>query len=643
LKLHKEIVGATDSMARRANAELLEAVAASTNAALKTNQYQLDKGISVDLAQYRRGLPAVRWLGGRNVVAAATVENRDSFGPPIIFSTMDSLEALTAVSQLGGSGTRHPLVLHLEASEFDADGQLHFMLPIGRQDAQRTLALRSDFSGFVDAGSVNLRSGAKSSFKDHLTAQSDPYVLLSSGVTLIRGGLKHGYAFYRRPVAFDVITSARSYPTVNIKEGADQTQWYSEEKDHASLLDRLDLVALAALERLTHGPASALKATEEGHAEAQPILILSFDRAYYPVDALAAALKHWRKRYASHFYAVVVACGIDKELARSLDTKVNFDLHDGSVPHNLSSWHWDGELLELSVRPVPLQKIALQFRFGGRRHSTGAKAPGVDGNHGMPSRLMQRRRSSGQANLCGALEDMKQAFRADASPEASPLCKNMSRRNSNVSVAFVEIKSSLVDIGQSPRNERRGSQDLGQRRHSDCEYTADGLKIREAIRDQLRQNKGEKASLEGKASPRVQSPPSKPPAVGAQVDEESLRNQVGQLANAYLRKYDQRRASGGAYGALSRRSSQQLEAARERKLREMRSPDTESVMSAKNENERDELPVPETCSAPIENENGKYDTEPDLPDTDSDTDSNGEHDEEPGKVNTEQPAPEYCE
>lgn len=566
--------------ARQAGVELLEAVAASTIEALKTNHYKLDKNSSVDLAQYRRGCPAVKWVGGKNASAPPEVDGGDGFGPPIIFSNIDSLEALTAVAQHHG-GSRHPLVVHLEASEFADDGQLHFKLPVGRQDVQRNLALRSDLPNFTADGSVLMRCGSKATVQDHLTAHPDPYVLLSSGVTLFRGGMKEGYPFMQRPVTFDVVTSARSYPFLKSAEGPDKSQWYAVEVDNASLLDRLDLIALAALERLTDGPASALKAIQEKHTDAQPLLILSFDREHYPVDALAAALKHWRKRYSSQFYGVVVACGNDKEFAASLDAKVNFDIHDMKPSQELSSWHWDGELLDLAAQPHALTNVALLFRFGasapGRRHSTG-------GLNSSPRRMSQGRRMSGCGVLGDALKDMQQAFK-NVSPPQSP--ESQSRKG----YAVYETEKDFVLVAGRPhrRNSEPGSSasprvspSNGQSaRRPSVDVMAENadnwrqqMKIRDATRQRLRRKSCDKTGSEEAGVPAPTDCHSPNGLAGlaevcealkekekkeadAKAGEEMLRHEVGQLADQFVQKRQERRDQ-KQVGCFSKRASSSL-------------------------------------------------------------------------------------
>ena len=135
------------------------------------------------------------------------------------------------------------------------------------------------------------------------------------------------------------MTDAR--PTMQIVTGNPNKAWYQNTRDQNSLLDRLNLIGLTAIQAQRDIDAT------------QPIIVMGCF-GQQPRDAVAHSLKQWRRRFSNHFHSIFVCTGAgcipdnhETELANYMDTIANTRvyklLENEKLLHYLLPWHWDQE------------------------------------------------------------------------------------------------------------------------------------------------------------------------------------------------------------------------------------------------------------------------------------------------------------
>jgi hypothetical protein len=153
----------------------------------------------------------VRWLGRRNVavprIDAGTFGNVE---PPVIVCDQCPLDV---VSRLGflEEHKRRPVVLVVDATDFEPDGSLNLGAERRTSGIQHDLVVRTDFQRFADfAKKSHLRAvkSGKVSIRDHLCAEKDPYVFTCPNTTMFRGGRDDGFPFMDTPMQFTCVVTA---------------------------------------------------------------------------------------------------------------------------------------------------------------------------------------------------------------------------------------------------------------------------------------------------------------------------------------------------------------------------------------------------------------------------------------------------
>jgi len=356
-------------------AALFECVRATTERALKKNAYDLPvdqlRSGHVNLGQHIDSHRSCRWFGGCNVEtpeALADFELRNKkVTPPLIFTEVSGVDVVARLRKIHGKDRQ--IILAAEVVDFDSAGKAQFWRQKGISPT--CLPLRSDFSLHVEEAVAELRVNySTGTMQEHLSAQSDPYVFLNSGVTVFRGAKEDGFPFIEDPFQVHVIGASMAAgrpPVQTINNEAGATSWYAIKNDHTSLHDRYSLIGLVALEaggRQVRMPGSQREAE-------LPILVITAmsGTGCHPRDALASILKNWRRRFAPFFRSVYVSFSEQKGsgLASYVDDVVNKTTYKMVVTDNFSvemaasramPWHWDSQELKMSCARGHLEAVA---------------------------------------------------------------------------------------------------------------------------------------------------------------------------------------------------------------------------------------------------------------------------------------------
>jgi len=185
---------------------LMKAVRDTTDAAVSEQRYELEDGTPVSLHDSLSSAENVRWFGRSNIHVPPTPKTSsigpDTVFPPLIVVDQSPLDCLAQLEFIDDVKKRKVAVV-LEVSDFTPDGRLNCGLHV-RSTAvtQASMVLRTDTPRFVEVANEALRSG-KCSVRDHLTAQHDPYVIASPGVTAFRGPREDGFPFFGEPCQCD--------------------------------------------------------------------------------------------------------------------------------------------------------------------------------------------------------------------------------------------------------------------------------------------------------------------------------------------------------------------------------------------------------------------------------------------------------
>lgn len=324
----------------------------------------------VDLATAMSNHPKVHWFGRGSVDIALPEPDASRISPPLIVCARSCVDVAASLKKMS-LGERQIFLL-TEASLFDEAGAPALARPFATNP--HCLPLRSDISRFVEDAQGSLRS-AKSTVEKHLTAEQDPYIFLCPDVAVFRGSREDGFPFLEEPFRLHAIVAAMALkrpPLQEVRGRGGSTTWYAFKWDHAALVERLNLVALAALQ------ASGITGKEDEEELAArdnaPILVLSAmgfgGDQWHPRDAFASCLKQWRRRYSQYFHSVYLCCsgrgGGEPQLAVHIDAVVNKSVHRIGETDALASrampWHWDPSQLGMSVSGARLEAAAQRCR-----------------------------------------------------------------------------------------------------------------------------------------------------------------------------------------------------------------------------------------------------------------------------------------
>lgn len=426
----------------------------STEKALREQRYVTDMEVVVNLKGCRQAFPGVKWIGQVNATPIdCYYSSRNSVSPPIVCVDHLPLTIVEMVSTLDASAGRQ-FIVTLEATDFDTKGNLRKR---SRKESQLATFVCTDLADFVDQAAAQLKGG-ETTVEKHLAAEHDPYVFLCMGATLFRGGSDDGYPFLEKPVSMDVVVSAPCCERPGVKvQMDDRSQWYVEERHHVALLERLNLIGMAAYDPIAVGQfreekrRDILKGFDDEEEAATPpadrplpILILSafglLDGGKHPIDAIGVALKFWRQRYSGQFHSIFLACG-DTKLALRLDRIVNSDVYEAhrarqetqtraeqglkpipggptetDLRYPMCRWHWNAEIQDLSItRLLPLiGRSERNLMYGDFEAARKSSKLAAEQEH-RSSRRNSRRKSSGAIDLHQAFrEGIQQARRPSA-------------------------------------------------------------------------------------------------------------------------------------------------------------------------------------------------------------------------------------
>lgn len=254
-------------------------------------------------------MPEYKWFSRKSILASP----KPSYSKMANEIEVSDACPMNIIQELWEVGCTGPIVLVVEAGEFDAAGGIQVKTPGGvwPQD----LLVRTDFARFAEAANEDSRRFChQASVQAQLTAQEDAHVLRCARVTLLRGRQEEGYPFLEEPCQFTAVTTANSttrphVSNVEFRRRGDM-EWYAEQCDSAALIKRLNLLGeLAQQERELIDEATGMDDAGKG---APPVLILgmpgSSEAFRHPRDAVAHAMKHWRRQFASCFQQVYICC-----------------------------------------------------------------------------------------------------------------------------------------------------------------------------------------------------------------------------------------------------------------------------------------------------------------------------------------------
>jgi len=341
-------------------AHLYRVALAATATALERGFYSLPGGLGADphpsalttkgsthcvaLADTHNRWPVPHWFG-RDNVELMPPELGNDVPPPLLVTTKSPLDVAGVLRQHGLSGS---LFVVADICNFDSEGRPDLRHPFGTHPAD--VAVRSDFSRFVESGHRGLRVG-DIDFKRHLVASQDPYLFVSPEVCVFRGSRDEGFPFLEKPYSVHVLGASLSASRPALQEmlgRSGHTSWYASTADHTALVERLNLIALVALR------VSGQDGTNTSSQELPTLILpaLGFGKTqYHPREAFASTLKQWRRRF-SPFFRSIYLCSDSPDLAAQLDDVVNRNIHRISESETLAArmvpWHWTEHELEMA-------------------------------------------------------------------------------------------------------------------------------------------------------------------------------------------------------------------------------------------------------------------------------------------------------
>lgn len=310
--------------------------------------------------------PTVQWFGRRSIELTLPEIDAASVPPPLIVTTLDALDVAATLRNHSKIGSRR-IYMTAELCAFTDDGRPDTSRRFSVHP--RCLTVRTDFSRYLTSVDKSAKL-FRSTPQQHLQAEQDPYVFICPDVCVFRGERNEGYPFSRSAFSVHVVgaSTSQTRPAVQSVPGrSGATRWYAKKADHTSLVERLNLIGMAALQSAQ----VESRARREGCSEEQPVLIipaLGFGGdQFHPRDAFANSLKQWRRRFCPFFHSVFVCCtsrgSPDTELAMHLDKVVNKNIfripNSEQLAHQMARWHWEPLQMGMSVSAGRMQLAAL--------------------------------------------------------------------------------------------------------------------------------------------------------------------------------------------------------------------------------------------------------------------------------------------
>eukprot|EP00747_Dinoflagellata_sp_TGD_P110085 gnl/TRDRNA2_/TRDRNA2_170854_c6_seq1.p1 gnl/TRDRNA2_/TRDRNA2_170854_c6~~gnl/TRDRNA2_/TRDRNA2_170854_c6_seq1.p1 ORF type:complete len:1375 (+),score=234.17 gnl/TRDRNA2_/TRDRNA2_170854_c6_seq1:37-4161(+) len=355
----REEIGQSDAVAFSA---LNKCVIQNTQTCIAQGHYVDNEGNTIDLKRVLPVLPRVQWFGERSLEMPLGIPSEKEVhgknAPPLLFSDRQPLDIAVG---LRANAQDRPIVVVVEANAFDEEGgietsRLHSVRP-------GEMLLRTDFSRFAKQAKAHLRDG-KATLQEHICAWQDPFLIYCEELSVLRGSPDLGYPYLASPPKVSaVVTSPTEKRPFMVHRTAisrnKPTEFYANPGDHMALVNRLELIALAAMQEVPNFRASVRRSkTHDGLSRPDdlPTLILSVS-SMYPRGALANVLKHFRRQFAPLFHSIFVCC-VDQhksepDLAEFLDPIVNKHVHavvkNQRTVDDLLAWHWDEKELHWTI------------------------------------------------------------------------------------------------------------------------------------------------------------------------------------------------------------------------------------------------------------------------------------------------------
>lgn len=374
-------------------ATLLKCVRVTTEWALQRRTYRTQPKVRHCTGHVDLNLPFVRqahWCGLGNLEVPPEMQESQINGklipPPLMFTEMEPLDVITQLRKIHGNN--RPITLVTEIDAFDDAGEIVLWRQKGGINPC-CLPYRSDFSLYAAEAKTALK-GSNTTIQQHISANQDPYIFLCPSVTVFRGPREEGYPFLQEPINLHVIAASipRGRPpvqTVFSREGP--TSWFAYKNDHNSLIERFNLLGLAAYQASDDGVLLPPRRREED----KPILVLTAlgCRGSSPRDALAGILKNWRRRFAPFFHSVYICLPKALNLASFLDQAVNKSIYRILVLEAQSAdllaskcapWHWERKEIKMSCQNETMEQVATFCRKAAVRAS---RLQGPSHSHGM--------------------------------------------------------------------------------------------------------------------------------------------------------------------------------------------------------------------------------------------------------------------
>mmetsp|Transcript_21165 Transcript_21165/g.49257 ORF Transcript_21165/g.49257 Transcript_21165/m.49257 type:complete len:731 (+) Transcript_21165:34-2226(+) len=343
----------------------------ATEFALKRGHYQVDRSDgpgyrTVNLTQALSPYPFVQWFDTYTSFMEGTdLELGKAVPPPLLVTDSSSFDIVGHLRSFGH--TNRDIFVVAELLEFDAEGSLTF----GQTSLRPHCAqLRTDFRSFYLQAEAQLNKG-RASMQQSLCDLNFPKVFVAHDVTCIRGSQGHGYPFLGSPVRCHIIATSlwTNRPSLRIarNESGERITVYKEGEDIKAYQLRLELCAHSALKAAGVG----IDATPaQKPALILPVLGLG-GNSFHPEDAVALALKAFRRRFAQFFHSVYVCCGdrgpnysMSDFVEEAVNKSVYMMAQNDTLAAKALPWHWDKREIQLSVATARLEKIGQVLRLG---------------------------------------------------------------------------------------------------------------------------------------------------------------------------------------------------------------------------------------------------------------------------------------
>ncbi|CAE8608010.1 unnamed protein product [Polarella glacialis] len=261
----------------------------------------------VDLGSRACLMPKTTWYckGQKDTPWTDSYDSSKEAASPGTVVCGSSVLDTTAVLQKDVSARSSPILIVADVNEFDATGDVCASLTSAV--APEDMLLRTDLGRFLEKIRHERKTQLEErSLRDCLQDRDKPFVIHCPEVTVFRGSHAEGYPFYKEPFKVHVVLWSMADPRPSIHKvryrtrGKGKAEWYGDERDYNSLLERLELVAqVARTEAL--GPEGQLPGVVLGFPGCEAVVS-------QPFEAVASALKHWRHNFGSSFNSTHVCC-----------------------------------------------------------------------------------------------------------------------------------------------------------------------------------------------------------------------------------------------------------------------------------------------------------------------------------------------